>query len=502
MSSKNIHLSRGAARPNAAFTIVELLIVVVVIAILAAITVVAYNGISARANRAALQADVRTVINQLEVAKVQNSEYPTDLSNIKKDDTYTYQYVRTTSPDSFCISVTDTSDSVYHVTNIQQTLQEGACDAHKIEPMIAVGNNHACAVIDNVLKCWGANGNGQVGIGTNTTPITSPTVVNASGALAGKTITKIVAGYNYTCALADGMPYCWGYYGYGTLGDNGEATADRRSPTKIYTDGALSGKQITDISAGSFSACVLADGMPYCWGQAQYGKIGNGATTGTYTAPTAVETHPNLTGKTLTGLTSGVDDNCVIANGAVYCWGRVATYSRSTPYAFAQGGSLTGKTVKQITSSASNVGHCLLATDSTAHCIGQGASGQLGNGSTATSSAPVAVTTSGDLSGKTIGWLVRLGGTNHCAVDTEGGLYCWGAGSNGVFGNGSTTGYTVPTLMTNSAVSQGKVQAASGNSNTLCVIVKDEPYCSGLGSHGILGNGATATTNTPVKVNW
>lgn len=59
------------SRPNnsAGFTIVELLIVVVVIAILAAVTVVAYNGITQQANETAVKNDLLSASKQLELTK-------------------------------------------------------------------------------------------------------------------------------------------------------------------------------------------------------------------------------------------------------------------------------------------------------------------------------------------------------------------------------------------------------------------------------------------------
>lgn len=63
---------------NQGFTIVELLIVVVVIAILAAITIVSYNGITARANTSAAQSLAANVIKKAELyaADESNSGYP------------------------------------------------------------------------------------------------------------------------------------------------------------------------------------------------------------------------------------------------------------------------------------------------------------------------------------------------------------------------------------------------------------------------------------------
>jgi prepilin-type N-terminal cleavage/methylation domain-containing protein len=58
------------------FTIVELLIVIVVIAILAFISIVAYNGIQNRANDAAVQSDLTGIAKKYELYKIDNDSYP------------------------------------------------------------------------------------------------------------------------------------------------------------------------------------------------------------------------------------------------------------------------------------------------------------------------------------------------------------------------------------------------------------------------------------------
>ncbi len=64
------------ARQQTGFTIVELLIVIVVIAILAAISIVAYGGIQERARNAQRTQDVRTIAKALELYYINNGQYP------------------------------------------------------------------------------------------------------------------------------------------------------------------------------------------------------------------------------------------------------------------------------------------------------------------------------------------------------------------------------------------------------------------------------------------
>ncbi|MDB5167909.1 MAG: ral secretion pathway protein [Candidatus Saccharibacteria bacterium] len=58
------------------FTIVELLIVIVVIGILAAITIVAYTGVQARARNADRQADINAIVKALALYQIDNGSYP------------------------------------------------------------------------------------------------------------------------------------------------------------------------------------------------------------------------------------------------------------------------------------------------------------------------------------------------------------------------------------------------------------------------------------------
>lgn len=75
------------------FTIVELLIVIVIIGILAAITIVAYNGIQGRARDTARLSDISAIRKALEVYKGFNGEYPEEVGG-----SWEYSY---TDPQNF-----------------------------------------------------------------------------------------------------------------------------------------------------------------------------------------------------------------------------------------------------------------------------------------------------------------------------------------------------------------------------------------------------------------
>jgi prepilin-type N-terminal cleavage/methylation domain-containing protein len=64
------------------FTIIELLIVIVIIAILAAITLVAYNGIQNRANDSAIQQDLENYSKKAELFNVDNNHYPANTTDL------------------------------------------------------------------------------------------------------------------------------------------------------------------------------------------------------------------------------------------------------------------------------------------------------------------------------------------------------------------------------------------------------------------------------------
>lgn len=117
------------------FTIVELLIVIVVIAILAAVTIVAYNGIQQRAKDSSVQADVVNAVKKLETVKAQDSaeQYPAALASagIVASGTNTYYYQYSSTDNSYCLQSSNGSIQ-YYASSMQQAVTQGTCGSDSL----------------------------------------------------------------------------------------------------------------------------------------------------------------------------------------------------------------------------------------------------------------------------------------------------------------------------------------------------------------------------------
>jgi len=97
-------ISKPLQSDRRGFTIVELLIVIVVIGILAAITIVAFNGIQSRANTAVLQADLNNLAKKIQSENALTGTYPDTLSGMSGSAGTLLEYTRTAGGASFCLT--------------------------------------------------------------------------------------------------------------------------------------------------------------------------------------------------------------------------------------------------------------------------------------------------------------------------------------------------------------------------------------------------------------
>ncbi len=136
---------------------------------------------------------------------------------------------------------------------------------------VSAGAYHTCAVTTaGGLKCWGHDGSGQLG---NDAAFTSlPTPVNVLGLTSG--VASVAAGSNHTCAVTTaGGVKCWGWDGNGQLGNDAALT---NQPTPVDVAGLTSG--VASVSAGGYHTCaVTTEGGVKCWGRDSEGQLGNDA---------------------------------------------------------------------------------------------------------------------------------------------------------------------------------------------------------------------------------
>jgi alpha-tubulin suppressor-like RCC1 family protein len=317
----------------------------------------------------------------------------------------------------------------------------------------------------------------------------------------------IAAGGAFSCDLQAGKAYCWGSNDYGQLGD-GSSTASS-FPVPVDPGGVLAGKSLTQISAGAAHACVLdRAGAAFCWGYDGTGALGDGSTAYSSDIPVAVDTSGVLAGKALSRIAAGYNHTCATdRTGAAYCWGDNSrgelgdggTVSSSVPVAVQAGGVLVGQRVTHISAAF----HYTCATDraGAGFCWGAGGDGVLGNGTTSDSSVPVAVQTTGVLAGETLTG-ISAGSSHVCAVDSVGHGYCWGSNANGELGDGTTTNSSAPVRVLARGPLNGRrlTRISAGLFHTCALTRAGAAYCWGSGYVGELGTGSVAGSSVPVAV--
>lgn len=349
--------------------------------------------------------------------------------------------------------------------------------------------------------------------------------------------TSVAIGSLFACALNEkGGVLCWGENGRGELGNQYPDKTLVPLPVQSLTSG------VQAITAGDEHACALTTkGGVKCWGSNYSGQMGQGAVGGWADAPTDV---PGL-GSGIVAVSAGGQFTCALTNaGSVKCWGDNSGTQlgdgtqtlRTSPVNIA---GLSG--VKAIAAGYAHV--CALTTAGRVKCWGDNSRLQLGLPKKSIfSPSPVDVC---GLDGPIKA--LAAGDVHTCALTSKGAVECWGGDDHGQLGDLIDTDRATPAIAlgltsgveflaaggaTNLALSGGKLlcfgyctsgsgkgahalaspvhSAAVGRDfsaldpnsfETYCAIMTGgELECWGDDEYGLLGDGNTNYSDTPVAV--
>jgi alpha-tubulin suppressor-like RCC1 family protein len=369
---------------------------------------------------------------------------------------------------------------------------------------LSTGDVFACVhLASNELRCWGDNEAGQSGNNEGGLGITSPfpvTVLNPAGTAPLQGAVWVATGQRHTCTFinweAEYPFYCWGNNNMGQLGI-GTVTLIESLPRPVAYRGALIdagsgggglGQEKQIVAGGAHTCSFTSGGGLKCWGANSYGQLGDG-TTADSLDPVDV---PGM-GSDVKSMALGQNFTCALLPlGRLKCWGdnthgqlgAGSTISSSLP-AFAI---LPDVAVRKVAAGDSHV--CVLTPAGSVLCWGDNTYGQLGDGTVLERTAPVQAIASGAAG-------IGLGGSTSCAVMSTGEVKCWGLGDMGQLGDGLSgaghrqlTGQTVKVVGGGSLT--GTTQVALGSNYGCALLEGGLVDCWGKNDAGQLGRGVTS----------
>ncbi|HEX9497416.1 MAG TPA: hypothetical protein VF926_03300, partial [Mycobacterium sp.] len=308
----------------------------------------------------------------------------------------------------------------------------------------------------------------------------------------------LTVGGGFACALtATGSAYCWGDNQYGELGDgtDGQVFSEiggfgRASPVAVLGGG----RAFTAIHAGGYHVCGLdAGGQAFCWGWHGFGQLA----VGPYERANDHRSAPTPAAGTLRFLSLGLGalHTCGIATDSLtYCWGlnnmaQLGIDTAASPERCALG--LQCSTNPIALDSAFRFVAVTAGVHHTCALTGGGTAYCWGNGSP--KPRPVDGLT----------FTALAAGTLHtCGLTADGTAYCWGDNDRGQVGDG-----TIATVRPAPVAVQTPMRFTSlapGSRHTCGIAADGGAYCWGWNRRGQIGNGAieapNAATNAVVPV--
>ncbi|MCA9555324.1 MAG: hypothetical protein KC933_35150 [Myxococcales bacterium] len=325
---------------------------------------------------------------------------------------------------------------------------------------LALGSRSGCGLdADLRVRCWGWNGEGQLGNGTDESQPTPREVLAAE-------LVSLTAGEEHTCALdRSGRVQCWGRNAWGQIGAS--YTSVIEGPQTV-----AGLPEAVEVGAGRDHTCARTDdGRVWCWGHGNSGQLGVGLELSA--EPQAV---PGLSD--VSSLAVGHDHGCVVegAPGPVRCWGD--NYFRQLGVLGAD--SVDPVAVPDLNDAirvaAGGSSSCALRADGRVRCWGRDGDRDLG------------VTEVAE---------VQLGGSYGCLRKQDGAVLCFGDNYSGQLGDGTRTSHDDPAPVVDLP---DAVALSTGNSHACAVRADGSLWCWGSNEWGKLGDGTNGDRLRPTPV--
>jgi alpha-tubulin suppressor-like RCC1 family protein len=194
---------------------------------------------------------------------------------------------------------------------------------------VTAGYQHTCGVRGDDLYCWGDDSWSQLGDGTSSTAQRQPVPIGQPGGWS-----SISAGDAHTCGLRSGALFCWGSNAFGKLSfTNSGVTPEPALVLDLTVDRSWE----TIVCGGDHTCATRAGGELFCWGLNDRGQLGDGTMADSARAQAVSSMGTGM----WTGVSSGRQHTCGVLGGVFHCWGENeygqlgdgTTMDRATPVA-------------------------------------------------------------------------------------------------------------------------------------------------------------------------
>jgi alpha-tubulin suppressor-like RCC1 family protein len=376
------------------------------------------------------------------------------------------------------------------------------------------GGTNGCALsAGGTLYCWGSNSHDQL-LEANPSE-TAPVALDLSATLGANSITGYATGNGTTCVLSSASAvYCWGYNGQGELGDGSFGGTPPADPVRVSFSGAQSGTITQLVGGGDKTFCALTStSQIWCWGGGSQGQLGNDASPTNADSPVQVYTGGVLSGRVIASISGTTDVFCAVdTGGGAYCWGDNSddalgdgsSASTTQPVAVDLAAFPLGDKVHAIAPSQTH--SCLVDTNHAVWCWGSNIGGVNGLGdpdgtgdANSWFAVPQLVSTgTSALTGVSASSIVSSN-TESCGLSAAGALYCWGADPIG--DGGSDADVLSPEAITGGDIVGRTLVRVSAASYATCAIDSQSSlYCWGENNSGEIGDGSTVSSVTAEEI--